>query len=153
MIPARDRANYKGSILINPGGPGDSGTEFLGLPAGLSLPAIVGNSFDVLAFDPRGVGASTLRLDCFMSKAEQDIWNTQDGSQLLNTSDVGLLNFYVAGAQVAGGLCAAVSTEKGDIVQFMSTASVATDMLNIIEKLGQEKLQYWGFVSRLPPQQ
>lgn len=27
----------------------------------------------------------------------------------------------------------------------MSTASVARDMLHIIEKLGEEKLKYWGF--------
>ena len=33
------------------------------------------------------------------------------------------------------------------IGRFMGTASVATDMLRISEKLGQEKLQYWGFVS------
>ena len=154
MIPARDRTNYRGTILLNPGGPGHSGTanDFMGV-SGPNISTIVGDSFDVLAFDPRGVGASTPRLDCFASKADRDIWNVQEGHQLLNASDEGLLDFYSARAKVVGARCAQRSSEQGDIARFMDTASVATDMLNIVEKLGQKKLQYWGFVSRSLSQQ
>ena len=102
--------------------------------------------------DPRGIGASTPRLDCFTTPTERDIWNTQAGYRILDASDDGLLNLYIARAQVVGGRCAAASALLGDIGQYMSTASVATDMLNIVEKLGQDKLQYWGFVSRLSSQ-
>ena len=148
MIPARNRTDYRGTVLMNPGGPGESGTEFIGL-LGSSLSAIVGDSFDLLSFDPRGIGASTPRLDCFTTPTERDIWNTQAGYRILDASDDSLLNLYIARAQVVGGRCAAASALLGDIGQYMSTASVATDMLNIVEKLGQEKLQYWGFVSHL----
>ncbi|PIL33842.1 hypothetical protein GSI_03548 [Ganoderma sinense ZZ0214-1] len=144
MIPARNRTNYRGTVLMNPGGPGESGTLYMGL-LGPSLSATVGDSFDFLSFDPRGVGASTPRLDCFTTSSERDIWNMQVGNQLLDASDVSLLNLYIARAQVVGARCAAASALNGDIAQFMSTASVATDMLNIVEKLGQDKLQYWGF--------
>ena len=151
MIPARDRANYLGTVLVNPGGPGGSGTELLGV-LGQNLSTIVGDKFDVLGFDPRGVGASTPRLDCFGSKAARDIWNTQEGYQLLNASDDALLNFYKARAEVVGDRCARLSSStEGDIARFMGTASVATGMLKITEKLGQEKVQYWGFVSDRPP--
>ena len=147
MLPARNRTNYRGAVLFNPGGPGESGTQFVRL-LGSSLAAIVGDSFDLLGFDPRGVGETTPRFDCFTSQSERDIWNTQDSHRLLNAADDDLLNWYVARAQVVSGRCAAASVLEGNIAQYMSTASVATDMVNIVEKLGQEKLQYWGFVSR-----
>ncbi|KAM5543350.1 hypothetical protein V8D89_003224 [Ganoderma adspersum] len=146
MIPARDRANYKGSILINPGGPGGSGTKSMELGGpGQIVSTIVGDSFDVLGFDPRGIGASTPRLDCFTTGLERDMWSMQEGPQLLNASDDALLNFYAARAKVEGDRCAQLSVVQGDVARFMGTASVATDMLKITEKLGQEKLQYWGF--------
>lgn len=34
-----------------------------------------------------------------------------------------------------------------ELWRYMGTADVATDMLRIVEKLGEDKLQYWGFVS------
>lgn len=46
--------DYKGPILFNPGGPGDSGVDFM-LTDGNLLRTIVGNSFDVVSFDPRGM--------------------------------------------------------------------------------------------------
>ncbi|KAM5535131.1 hypothetical protein V8D89_011217 [Ganoderma adspersum] len=147
-LPARTRTDYRGTLLMNPGSPGESGVEFTGLlGSSESLSTVVGDSFDLLAFDPRGIEASTPRLDCFTSSSssERDIWNTQTGHQLLNASGVGVLNLYVARAQVVGAGCAAASALEGDIAQFMGTVSVAMDMLNIVEKLGQEKLQYWGF--------
>ena len=151
MIPARDHVNYLGTVLVNPGGPGGSGTELIGV-LGQNLSTIAGDKFDVLGFDPRGIGASTPRLDCFGSKAARDVWNTQEGYQLLNASDDALLNFYKARAKVVADRCAQLSSSmEGDIARFMGTASVATDMLKITEKLGQEKVQYWGFVSGRPP--
>ncbi|KAI1785888.1 alpha/beta-hydrolase [Ganoderma leucocontextum] len=145
MIPARDRANYRGTVLLNPGGPGGSGTGDFMTFFGQNVSTVVGDSFDVLAFDPRGIGASTPRLECFASQSERDIWNSQEGHQLLDASDDSVLNLYSARAKVLADRCAQRSAAEGDIGRFMSTASVATDMLKITEKLGQEKLQYWGF--------
>ncbi|KAM5533027.1 hypothetical protein V8D89_013295 [Ganoderma adspersum] len=60
-----------------------------------------------------------------------------------NTSDFDWLSVR---AKLVGDRCAQLgSSTEGDIAQFMGTASVATDMLKITEKLGQEKVQYWGF--------
>ncbi|KAI1785891.1 alpha/beta-hydrolase [Ganoderma leucocontextum] len=144
MIPARDRTNYRGAVLINPGGPGGSGTELVAR-RGQNISTIVGDSFDVLGFDPRGVGASTPRLDCFSSKSQRDIWYTQEGHQFLNASDEGVLGLYKARQRLVGDRCAESDGGEEGIARFMSTASVATDMLRITEKLGQEKLHYWGF--------
>lgn len=57
------------NILVNPGGPGSSGTTFL-LNRGAHLHSIVGPEFDLLGFDPRGVGASTPLARCFGSDEE-----------------------------------------------------------------------------------
>ncbi|KAF5875581.1 putative alpha beta-hydrolase protein [Botrytis fragariae] len=51
-------------LLLNPGGPGGSGTLF-GLAAGSLIQNIVGGDQDVIGFDPRGIGATTPRADCF----------------------------------------------------------------------------------------
>lgn len=48
-------SNYMGSIFINPGGPGGSGIEQL---QGSNFPAELVKHFDIIGFDPRGVGAS-----------------------------------------------------------------------------------------------
>ncbi|RPD73811.1 alpha/beta-hydrolase [Lentinus tigrinus ALCF2SS1-7] len=145
MIPAASRgtADYRGTVLINPGGPGGSGTNLVER-AGANISRIVGGSFDVLGFDPRGTGASTPRVECFASAAERNIWMTQVGHQFLNASDH-TLGLYRAREQVVAAKCEqAIGGELG-IARFMSTASVATDMIKITEKLGQEKLHYWGF--------
>ncbi|PIL33855.1 hypothetical protein GSI_03561 [Ganoderma sinense ZZ0214-1] len=144
MIPAKDRTNYRGTLLVNPGGPGGSGTDLIAR-YGKDLATVVGDKFDVLGFDPRGIGASTPRLDCFTSKSQRDIWGVQEGHQFLNASDDGLVGVFKARARVIGERCAESDGGEEGIARFMSTASVATDMLKITEKLGQEKLHYWGF--------
>ncbi|KAL6299866.1 alpha/beta-hydrolase [Sparassis latifolia] len=153
MLPATDKANYKGTILLNPGGPGGSGTSLVAR-AGKNLSQIVGPAYDVLGFDPRGTGASTPVAQCFASEAEYQIWNLQGGG-LLHPDGVSV-PLARAREQVVGQRCAqalggsGIEDAAGSLKEwgggrFMSTPSVATDMLRITEKLGQEKLQYWGF--------
>src|SRR4051794_10713010 len=64
-LPATDPAARIGSLFLNPGGPGNSGFQFLpGMSAAL-VPAVSAR-FDIVAFDPRGVGASA-PVRCFAS--------------------------------------------------------------------------------------
>ncbi|CCM00183.1 uncharacterized protein FIBRA_02211 [Fibroporia radiculosa] len=154
MFPATDKESYKGTILINPGGPGVSGTNFV-MRQGRNISYISGGSFDVLGFDPRGTGASTPLASCFNSESAKGIWNLQAGDRLLNLSD-GSVGLTVARERAVGALCKKAlggngredpdgTAEEWGTGRFMSTPSVATDMLRITEKLGQEKLKYWGF--------
>ena len=50
---ATDDAKRRGSLFINPGGPGESGIDYLGF---IGLPDNVRAMYDVVGFDPRGVG-------------------------------------------------------------------------------------------------
>ena len=60
-MPARQQSERVGALLVNPGGPGGSGLEFVA--GGLELPGAILDHFDVVGFDPRGVGSST-KLAC-----------------------------------------------------------------------------------------
>ncbi|KAI0645977.1 alpha/beta-hydrolase [Trametes meyenii] len=143
MIPATNKENYKGTILVNPGGPGGSGTDFIAR-AGQNISRIVGDSFDVLGFDPRGIGASTPSASCFETDSQRQLWNLQEGHQLLNTTN-GSLEIQRAREKAVAARCEEKIGGEWGIARFMSTPDVARDMLEITQKLGQEKLQYWGF--------
>ena len=58
-----------GSLFVNPGGPGGSGIELVE-SAGSYFSKNLTSSYDVVGFDPRGVGASTA-VDC-LTDAELD---------------------------------------------------------------------------------
>ena len=66
-IPATDPANRIGSVFVNPGGPGGSGVGFVLDGFGEFLSSQLDGRFDIVGFDPRGVGASD-PLHCFDSE-------------------------------------------------------------------------------------
>ena len=145
MIPATDLDNYRGTIFLNPGGPGGSG---LGLieRTGANISRIVGPSFDVLSFDPRGIGRTTPQASCFETPSQRAIWATQEGHQLVDASDEAL-GIVHARAQVRAELCKERVGGEWGIGRFATTPYVARDMLEMSQLMGQDQLQYWGFVS------
>ncbi|KAI0744294.1 TAP-like protein-domain-containing protein [Daedaleopsis nitida] len=127
MIPATDADNYRGTIFLNPGGPGPSGVDLISR-RGQSISRITGPSFDVLSFDPRGIGRTTPAATCFDSDSQSKIWLTQGGHRFMNDS-AEALGIYRARARMLA--------ER--------TPNVAQDMLEMSRMLGQEQIQYWGF--------
>lgn len=133
--PAQNPDARIGSVLINPGGPGGSGldfTESFVVSAGQDLL----NSYDVVGFDPRGVGASTPVM-CG-SDQEVDAYYIPD-RPIESQSDVDEWNEL--NAQFAA-LCEA---DSGAVAANVDTVSVARDMDVIRAVVGDEKLQYLGF--------
>ena len=57
-LPATDTAHRIGSLVLNPGGPGGSGIA-LAYGEGDNFPKAITDRFDLVGFDPRGVGTST----------------------------------------------------------------------------------------------
>ncbi|KAI0793726.1 alpha/beta-hydrolase [Fomes fomentarius] len=143
MIPAADKQNYRGSLFINPGGPGGSGTNLVHR-MGKNISRIVGANFDVLGFDPRGTGWTRPAAVCFDTESKRDIWNSQEGYDSLNASDPSLGLFH-ARAKALADRCEDKLGGEWGIGRFVSTAYVARDMLEISHKLGQDQIQYWGF--------
>ncbi|KAF7980292.1 hypothetical protein HWV62_39067 [Athelia sp. TMB] len=146
LLPATDKDSYKGTILLNPGGPGGAGTAMVH-EFGEKIAKITGPEFDLLGFDPRGTGATLPRAECFNSLAESQIWDLQRGL-VMNLSDQSI-PLARSRAKVLGARCRESLDGNGEAGewasgQYMGTASVTADMLRIVEKLGQDKLQYWG---------
>jgi len=133
------KEGYRGPILFNPGGPGGSGVSLL-LSRAESLSTIVGDDFDLIGFDPRGIGFTTPGLDPFYSKMEGMIILDR-GGRSINASQSALGDILSA-ADMAGSI---VESRAKKVAEHVSTAIVSRDMLSIVKAHGLEKLQYWGF--------
>jgi pimeloyl-ACP methyl ester carboxylesterase len=124
-----------GSLLVNPGGPGASGVELAAYTA-LFLPAEVRQRFDVVGFDPRGVGRST-QVDC-ISDEDKDTVIAADPDPV-SQSD---FDEQVSLARAIGAGCAA---EHGAALGLFNTEQTARDMDAIRAAVGDPKLTYLGY--------
>jgi len=132
---ANDQAHRVGSLLINPGGPGGSGKDLLvnfEPSAGTKLL----NSYDLIGFDPRGVGDSAA-INCGDGKA-LDAYYVKD-FLVLEQKDLDQ-------ATIRNEAFAKSCREKsGRIMQNADTVSAARDMDVIRAVLGDDHLNYLGF--------
>ncbi|QKX60783.1 uncharacterized protein TRUGW13939_07929 [Talaromyces rugulosus] len=137
-VPNTD-PSFGGTILINPGGPSGSGTD-MAIELGHYLQGVVDGErhYEILGFDPRGVAFSTPRADCYNGN---EIRRTADQVQAagIPSPDSGstALNYLYQSHAAVSELCA----EAGDdsIFAHMSTASVARDMLEIVDRVNELK--------------
>jgi pimeloyl-ACP methyl ester carboxylesterase len=124
-----------GSMLINPGGPGDTG---VGLLQGLGdrIDTWGGGRFDVVSWDPRGGNAST-HVRCFRSKrSEAKFWN---GASVPTTRAAG--KRYKRKVASLARRCGRVS---GRLLPHISTADTARDLDHLRRLVGDRKLTYVG---------
>jgi pimeloyl-ACP methyl ester carboxylesterase len=137
-IKAKDQKHKIGSLFINPGGPGGSGTAFALDAAYFLSPALL-DRFDIIGFDPRGI-ASSSNVKCFTS--------VKDQTAVLGSMNVAFPwgkteeNKYVAAAKKFGQAC---STTGKPLSNSMSTAEAARDMDVLRRAVGDKKLNYLGF--------
>src|SRR4051812_3806068 len=68
-----DQPHRIGSLLVNPGGPGGSGADFA-ISQALTLPEDVLERFQLVGFDPRGVGLST-PVECIPDELKQELFS------------------------------------------------------------------------------
>ncbi|KAJ7250175.1 TAP-like protein-domain-containing protein [Mycena haematopus] len=137
------KSEYLGPILFNPGGPGGSGVLTI-VSSGAQFAEFLGNQFDIVGFDPRGVSFSTPRVSFFNTAAERQDWTSADLDfryPSLNASEDVVSNVW-AQFQLIGQL--AEQRDSDDFLQYITTDNVARDMLRITQAFGFDKLQYWG---------
>lgn len=125
-------ADRIGSLVFNPGGPGGSGVEFLD-QAAVITPGEVTDRFDLVSFDPRGVGASTA-IEC-----EVDF---DDNVDRLDLGDDAGWDDLVAASGGDDQRCTEASLELSG---FVGTNNAARDLDLLRAALGDEQLTYVGY--------
>ncbi|MER7518697.1 alpha/beta hydrolase [Streptomyces sp. NPDC126499] len=131
---ATDRERRLGSLLFNFGGPGASGVEILPRAAGEY--AKLGERYDLVSFDPRGVGGSAgvvCRDDAEQDAAERTVDLTPD-------TPAEEAAFLKDNAAFAAG-CA---RRSGTVLPHTRTTDTARDLDLVRQVLGDEKLHYFG---------
>ena len=140
-------------ILLNPGGPGESGVSFLISDLAL-LSQVIGTSYDLVGFDPRGVGSSVPLANCSVPGASFPLQRRLAKIVGPEVPDITLENIYNQ-AKPFGRACEAAIGGRNDAGPHMSTAVVARDMVSIVDAFARSSngkriknahlLNYWGF--------
>ncbi|QYN33429.1 alpha/beta hydrolase [Pseudonocardia sp. DSM 110487] len=128
-----------GSLLVNPGGPGASGMS-LGASMSRRLErSPLAQRFDIVGFDPRGVGASTPTIDCL----DDSEWEVERADLDIDPSPAGVAQTEAENQQYAQRC-----TERsggGDVLANVGTRDVVRDVDILRQALGDQKLTYLGY--------
>ncbi|GAA2146947.1 alpha/beta hydrolase [Glycomyces algeriensis] len=127
-----------GSLLVNPGGPGGSGIELAMSPF---LPAEVTAAFDVVGFDPRGVGASE-NLTCGNSGPFSAALAEVDTDEPDSITDAEATALDSGSETFTAGCTEQV---KANFLANMGTENVARDMEVMRSALGDDELTFLGY--------
>jgi pimeloyl-ACP methyl ester carboxylesterase len=133
-LPAADHARRLGSLFVNPGGPGVSGLSYA-RTATTAISAEVRQRFDVVGFDPRGVGEST-PVDC-VDDAEVDTLLASEATPDTPAEEQRLRSdgkAYAADCQA----------RSGELLGHVGTADVARDLDVLRAVVGDDRLTYLG---------
>ncbi len=131
--PASEPGERIGSLLVNPGGPGGSGVDFVRAWSAV-LHDDIRDRFDIVGWDPRGVGQST-PLVCHDTiqdyiAADPSPDNQEEWDRL---------------EQVTRTFADDCADAAGDAIDHYGTKNVARDLDRIRAALGDEKLTYLGY--------
>ena len=136
-VPAQDKAHRIGSLFFNFGGPGGTAVDFLQQAGTGGLFDNLNQRFDIVGFDPRGVGQSQPSIDCKANQETQGIYS-QPFTTPFNLDEAALLRKD----ENYTGRCLRLN---GNVLKHVSTANVARDMDLLRQAVGDSKLSYLGF--------
>ncbi len=122
-----------GSLIVNPGGPGGSGVQFVREAAGAFSPLL--DHFALVSFDPRGVGQSD-PIRCTSTSFLDDYLNEPPVP-----SSPSQLNQFEGNARQFADDC---FSRNGQYLEHVGTEDAARDMDVLRAALGDRKLTYYG---------
>ena len=124
-----------GSLFINPGGPGSSGIAVLSY-VDRAFSKDVLDKYDIIGFDPRGVGSST-PVDCIDNRELGKILD----SDIDTSTEAGRKARKAQARQIAKGC----KDKSGELLAHVGTESAARDLDVLRGLVGDKKLNYLGF--------
>jgi len=133
-VPAQKKSERIGALVVNPGGPGGSGVNYA-KSGSLQFGSELTDHFDIVGFDPRGVGESH-PLECLGTKGLDQVLAYDpdpDTPAEVAGMDRMLTRF--------GRSCL---EKSGELARHMSTKEVAHDMDVLRAALGESRLDYLG---------
>ncbi|MFH1727180.1 MAG: alpha/beta hydrolase [Pseudomonadota bacterium] len=122
----------QGSIFMNPGGPGGSATEYVEFFAFTDFGIILREHFDLIGFDPRGVGQS-VNITCVDDPVPYFAWPIPENDSEFNEVTE-LIQEYTSKCE----------EENGNLLEHVGTVEVVRDLETLREELGEGKLNYIG---------
>jgi len=127
-----------GSLLVNPGGPGASGVDFIKSSLTYAVDSDLEKNYDIVGFDPRGVGSSSA-VECGGAKVIDDfIYGIVPGTP-------GSPSWIAAAEQENGAFGQSCLDHTGPLLQYVDTNSAARDLDLLRAVLGDKKLNYLGY--------
>ena len=133
-VPARGES--VGSLLLNSGGPGGTGMNFAATTAAALAQSPITERFDLVGFDPRGVGATTPAVECFTD--EQYVAGEVGTEFILTAGD-----HTDADTRRLAEQCAAQSG-GGQVLASVGSRDTVRDMDVLRSALGEEQLNFLG---------
>ncbi|WP_168211348.1 alpha/beta hydrolase [Actinosynnema sp. ALI-1.44] len=127
-------AARRGVLLLNPGGPGNSGLD-MPLQMAEAAPRSLTDAYDLIGFDPRGTGRS----------APNTCALTPDQANLSKLVPYPAANGDIRqSVEYAREVAKQCFENSGDRLPFITTANTARDMDRIRVALGERKISYFG---------
>jgi pimeloyl-ACP methyl ester carboxylesterase len=136
---AADIAKPLGSIVFNPGGPGASGYDWILSSVDYLGTKTLRSNFNVVGFDPRGVGKSEPTVQCFDAKQTDALLYGDNGLPLGSPQDLKATRSQLS------QFVAACAKNTGPSMAYLDTVSAARDIDVIRAVMGEPKLDYLGF--------
>lgn len=133
-LPAADPEKRLGSLVLNPGGPGGSGVDYARAARAVLTGDLI-THYDIVGFDPRGVGDST-PIDCLTDRQLDRFLDVDPNPE--TDEDVART---VAVAERFGPRC---DRRSPDLTPNIGTPYVARDLDILRSLLGDERLNYLG---------
>ncbi|UGQ10307.1 alpha/beta hydrolase [Yinghuangia sp. ASG 101] len=132
--PASDPAHRIGTLVLQPGGPGGSGVDFL-RDNYADLPEELRQRFDVVGFDARGVGRAT-QVRC---------WDDARYSRAVaEAAGMPGPDWAARAITEAEDFDAACVENSGAYLPYLGTGFVARDIDRIRDALGEQQLSFYG---------
>ena len=135
-LPAQDQAHRIGPLFVNFGGPGGTAVDTIHA-IGSALFGAVNDRFDIVGFDPRGVGESQPSVDCQANQETEGIYS-QPYTTPFNLDVHALL-------AKDRGYIRRCKQLNGSVLNYITTGNTARDMDRIRAAMGDAKLNYLGF--------